>query len=364
MNAPIATTAPANGPALRLFSPHEDPSPDIGAPLLHPRPPTPDPQPSWRLRDFFTHWHTVHVFGRQETPPDPATLRGWRETLAWWERLTGDPPLGEIGDGHVTRLVAGLREAPGRRDATLAVSTRRKHLVRLRALLVAAGPRGPGRLAAGLIGPLVVPAPAAAPAKEPEALELDDLRALYAAAGRMRTPAVWGIEPAWWWRAFVVTGYSTALRIKTLVSLRWEWIDDRGVARIPREAMKRKARGHQVRLSVEALAHLHKIRIGHPTCLTWPGSERRLFAGVRSLFDRAGLDQKWTHTCHSLRRTHGTYLAEDSPLAASLSLGHAVKDLKVLRDHYADPRRLVEKALAKLPSFLPAEPEEVQLTLF
>jgi len=324
------------------------------------------PSADWTLSEFYARWFTPVVLRGRPRPPDAATLAGYGEALRWWARLTGEPSLRSIDDATVARFTSGLAEAPGRRGDRLAAGTRRKHALRIGAVLAATGPRRERRPGARLIDPPAVPLPDPEP-HEPEAPTLDELRQLYAAAERMTRPKLL-IPPVHWWRALLVVGYTTGLRINTLLELRWSWIDfETSEIRVPKESMKGRRRAHTARLSVEAQAHLAKINLGYPRCFPWPVHRRRLDDAWDRLVTLAGLDPKSSRLSgfHALRRSHATEMAAENPLAASLSLGHRSNShgQNLLADCYAD-RRLIDSTLAKLPSFVPAEPLERQLSLF
>ena len=51
-----------------------------------------DPRSKWKLRQFFEECYRPLFLSDRR----PATIRGYRQLLAYWEARTADPPLGEL----------------------------------------------------------------------------------------------------------------------------------------------------------------------------------------------------------------------------------------------------------------------------
>ena len=79
-------------PQLKLFLPASGPDDE-----------TPEPSDQMTLRQFFEHWFLPIVLDGAHA----ATVTAYRESLAWWEQLTGDPP--HRGSRHSLGLPLSLK---------------------------------------------------------------------------------------------------------------------------------------------------------------------------------------------------------------------------------------------------------------
>jgi integrase len=172
------------------------------------------------------------------------------------------------------------------------------------------------------------------PARRPQAWTLDELRALVAIASRTpgRTNRDRRIPRAAFWRAFLLTGYYTGLRLGDLLALRWSEVSASGLvtvtmrktgdmltAQLPEDAQ-------QALRAIAPVATVKRLLVFGE--LINRSNVQRYF---RRLVRRAGLagSTKW------LRRTGASHVEAELPGSAKAFLGHRTHGLAYR--NYVDP---------------------------
>lgn len=220
----------------------------------------------------------------RKRPVTPDTAAGRKSLL---ERkvlpILGGKALAEITPPMVNRLLTSVEAQNGPVDNTLKV---------IRGVFSFAVSRG---LFAGL-PPTAGLTPRQAPVKETRALSDDELRHVWAAAGRV----------GWPYGALVKALMLTGQRRRELAGLRWEEVDfDRKLLTIPAERVKNRAGAHEVPITAPLDTILRAAKksceeLGNKSGLVFPsattGEHLSGWRGLKQLLDRemraalAGLD--------------------------------------------------------------------------
>ena len=279
-----------------------------------------------------------------------STINQYAESLGYWATFTGDPPLLEVDDYAAADFVAGLMRLPGRKSPTISPNTVRKHCRHVQYILDRCGPRTRHlRQAAGLIPEVpYLAAPKKRPKPTVEAFVLAEIRAWLNACSTATRPQIPGVMPPPWWRALIVAGYNTGLRIGSLLALQRQWLtvtdDGSGWVVIPSHAVKGN-RSRHVYCSPAAVAAMRSIPTrGH--IFPWPQSVRQLQRYRQRLLIAAHLPPERQFGFHGLRRALGTELFRINAGAARAQLGHA--DERTTREYYVTADA-VAPALAAVP---------------
>ena len=231
-----SSTRPASGPQLRLIWSEDD---LCGPPQFD------DPRKAWTLAEFFERWFLPGKLKPKHRAQ--GTINLYRDAIRYWEMITGDPPLGLIGDEHGIEFVGQLPEcgytrAGGRRGGhqriglrdgspalmPLSSTTIAQHVSRVAGLLQAAGPRYHIRKAsAEILGrcPFVPEYAGQFEAKEP--WSLGEVRQITRGCSSMVRPEL----PAWlphelWWQTRLALFYFTGMRAGTICALARAHIHD------------------------------------------------------------------------------------------------------------------------------------------
>ncbi len=133
------------------------------------------------------------IHGRQL---DAKTEANYRQSIAWWSRLTSDPPLDQITDHTVASFIATLCKQPGR-SSTMMMSSVAKHCRNVDTVLQMAGPRSrSNRRGQGLIGePPFFDAPRVDQEPPSGDWTIEEVWAMYLAADGMTVPTIDGVDP-------------------------------------------------------------------------------------------------------------------------------------------------------------------------
>ena len=292
---------------------------------------------------------------------DDKTLKSYRETIQWWTKLTGDPPLAAIDDFLIAKFIDELGRQPGRRGGLLAVITIRRHCRHLQKFFNFAGRKRADRYNRKnqqlLPDPPFVDLPRAD--KEPPNgdFTLEEIHKLYRAADVMKRPDVPGVRPSEWWRALLVVGYYTSLRRGSLMSLAFK--DLLGDYVHSRSAKGRK--GSRVYLHPQAREHIDRIRTERELIFpwrNWPKSYRNLNDHFTRLLFAARIPA-WRHfKFNGLKKCHlsvlagqeydqGIKLAQQSAnhTSASITTGHYINE--------SVSERVLRRAINSMPSPVP-----------
>jgi len=302
--------------------------------------------------DLRTHFETVHapIF---LIDADPKTIRSYRETIAHWTKIIGQPPISSIRVEHLAKFKHDLFEGTPRQNIqrslfpeidlslsarALAAPTVNKHLRNVMAMLNKAGPPGPrNRDALGIIGAVPWVRPLREPKRLPHCITTDDLAALYK------------VCPSIWWQTLITTAYTTAFRREALFSLEWQHLDlIDAIVHLPADNDK---------CNVERIKPLHPITVKHLKKLRqntvdsqfvfpWPHTLKTFYKQWHELQDAARIADHFT--LHDLKRTAGTRLAETSnnPWIVQQMLDHASINTS---KSYINATDQLRSAVEKLP---------------
>lgn len=330
-----------------------------------------------RLSEFFEWWFLPLIL-ESERNVSGATIRVYREALAWWIRLTGDPPLVEIDDICIARFRKLLRRATYKRSRfgkERPLSKARQHLIcaQLNAILDRTGPRRPRMTCAALLDepPHIKTSKARSiEAKPPFALAR--ARRIIIEAGSLE----WGPKPGGASRpippcslgelmqAYLMVLYYTGLRTGTVLRLRWRHVrrTKRGAfLRIPARLVTKTHKGMRKYLHPDALAALERIhaQTGSDRLVPFPYSYSWI-TQLHERIQRQAFPQRKPLSQHAWRRTHGTQMHRVGAAAgirvAQKALDHA--DDATTRQYYV---RTEPVLIRRLPSVAPppADPQQV-----
>ena len=332
-------------PALQLFDGgerHEPAPPALSADMT--------------LSEFFgVFFRPVWLAGRRA---DRLTHRAHGESIDWWVRLTGDPPLRQIDDCTAARFLVELAAQPGRGGRPLSDHTLAKHRRHLQTVLDLTGPRGKTcRRGQKLL--------AEPPYLEPVAVEtvvakghfsVPQIERIVRATRIMTTPRVDGVQAPDWWRAIIITAYYTGLRIGTLRRLEFAWLIGEQL-RIPGAAAKQKKSQTQF-VHPRALEAIQNIRTARRLIFECSHGSWWIDKLHRRIQAAAGLAECDRWGWHGYRRAHATDLAMIDVEAARLSLNHS--QLETTRRHYIAPR-VTKRAIKKLPELRTGDDPQMRL---
>jgi integrase len=220
-----------------------------------------------RLSEFFERWFLPMVLEAKEA--SASTILLYRQSIAWWITLTGDPPIDTIDEKMLKDFREALSHATYRRGPAGAVRpvtrfTAAKHLRDLRSILSRLGPtldpKRPGKGVLPASPYLAVPQPRL---KRPKpSFEVQAARAVAIAASRFsdwptsrraKTPP--RMPPGLWALSLVSAWYYAGFRAGTSLRLRWRMLIER-------------RDGHWWDLPEEVLPKTHKPveKFCHPAC--------------------------------------------------------------------------------------------------
>jgi len=327
---------------------------------------TADVSPALTLPQFFELWS---VQGRL-LHADPMTLKQYRESLRFWARFTGNPPVSQINRHTLRDCIIGLKTLPGRsrKPGTIADNTVRKHLTHLQAVIDDAGP--PSRShpdAAGLTDEILVfRKPPLARNQHIKSFELAEIGSILDACLTAAPPhRQFRVREGVWWESLDTVAYNTGLRIETLLLLRFSWLEQNQWGfwfRVPHGAIKRD--GWMFFVNRFALATIERMRSQSlaredDLVFQWPYKPGWLFRTHKRIVQAAGLPPARQFGFHGLRRAFATELSRLNPAVAKMALGHAGE---VILDYYTHMKLWAEVA-EQLPQ-PPRHAADRQLSLF
>lgn len=320
--------------------------------------------PSMRLTEFFEQVYLPWLRGKGSSAK---TIRLYRESLAHWSQITGNPRLYEISDETCDLFVAGLWLLPGRKSETMASHTIKRHVNQIQWVLDRTGPRIANdrkrRRNKGLLEevPLIEKPTVDVEAPDGDFTFDETLQILDAfSRHKPRSPKpklTGGVPTEQWWRALIVLLYYTGLRIGTAMRLEWSMVQGEWLVAPPR--IKKRRKGKKQFLPQEVRDMIEPLRRGvsplifyYPNWIEKDGAQRSMRRTFELRLEKAGLPEHRQFGFHGFRKAHATELALTNPLAAQLSLGHS--SMKTTQDHYVNPRVAAE-AVKKMPSIKAAE---------
>jgi integrase len=320
--------APATLPHLKLFG---DPSERVG--------------PHSTLREAFE----VHVLPRLDER-SPATLVEYWTTLAHWERLTENGPVGWIDREAVKRFRQRLVDETcrhGRRKFQRSSATVNKIMRTLRAMIAPLWPADrhnpEGR---GLVPYCGFPTPLPRQKRLPFVFSRRELSALYLSAEACRPTGGHrrsGLHLPILWRTALVLALNTGPRTWDLFALRWEdvrWDDfrygavfyrARKTAKLQRPPLNRVARAH--------LEHVRRLGLDHDWVFPGFRKHQAFYAAWRRICAQAGVRAPF----EALRKTCSTWHDDLVPGVGAWLTGHAARGVNA--EHYQDPTRRVLRAV-------------------
>lgn len=339
------------------------------------RPLPDDERRRWTLGQLYAD---VYRPTRLDGARDSRTGDDYDQAVAWWVKLTGDPPLEAITREICQAFLCSLKRQPGRRRGAdgepegMATRTVRKHGANVNRVLELAGPWSRANPDGLDILPRVPFCLLPAAPHEPPGGDytLAELHALYRAAASMDAPTYTG-DPTSWWRTLLVVGYFTGMRRGPLLRVRRGWIarrDELGGAWLAEPAAaSKKGRGRRRFLHPVALQHIDQL-----------GDADDVFAvrNVRSLCNVFGTLQRRAKVGEGrhfqrLRQTQLTQLAVLDVEGRGLerardAAGHSTA--AITAQHYVSLNAQEEnqrRAILALPSPIPpSAPDARQRTLF
>ena len=173
----------------------------------------------------------------------------------------------------------------------------------------------------------------------PVAYTVEEIRRMIGIA-RTRTGFTGPVPSGWWWSTLLGVAFVTGERIGALRQLRWGQVD-LVRRRIMFLAETRKGGRQDVVRSISpALARELAAHAGEPDALVWPWPRAPLsiYASLKKVCLRADVTPRGFH---AIRKSSASYVAAGGG-NASAHLGHS--DPTIAKDHYLDPRIMVEEA--------------------
>lgn len=330
-------------PSLRLFTADEaaDDSPGDGL------------SPAMTLSQFYELWVLPHC--RMVEARSSKTIKQDRESLSYWARFTGDPPMAQI-DRETGRLfIEGVKALPGRRKSdTIAANTVRKHCTHIQFILDRAGPgNGRDKEGAGLLEQgIYLKRPRKTYREAVDNFSLDEIWRMISACGHAgKSKHLRLVDPETFHRSLLIFEYNTGLRIETTILLTRDMLfeDARGLwVIIPPSIYKGHWHGLRMFLNRHAVGAIDAVKTSLATIFpweNWPQSESALHTHRRKIMKAADVIRPGVGF-HGFRKTLLTWVAARNPMLAKIIAGHRGGD--VTRDHYVDPRIMAD-ILDKVP---------------
>lgn len=278
-----------------------------------------------------------------------ATQAMYKETLDLLETLCKPAMIRSITNKTVDDFRTGLRDRRGRKKGTKnSAANINKHLRHLRRALRWAYKRE-------YLKKLPEIEFVREPEKEPVYMTPEHFQDIYQHCDSARYPAG-GDRPyttADWWRALMVTGIMTGMRITEMLMLPWEDVHlDNGYL-VVRHGIAKAKRDDTIPLHPFAIDHLRKlIDLGETFVFNWPLGKRALFDEWHRIQRAAGIDlpcnetHEHTDACHaygfhSLKKACGTLNAAKLPEAVlNAFMRHAT--IETTRKYYRNKKGILE----------------------
>ncbi|HEX4148287.1 MAG TPA: hypothetical protein VHY20_04830 [Pirellulales bacterium] len=330
--------------------------------------------PDSTLSEFFERYVIDACLANSE----PRNIKQLRESLGYWRRFTGDPPLRSITQrttahfvgvrDKADKYVSGLRSLPGRKPGEpISPNTVRKHCVEIQRLLNLAGPAiGKLRDARGLLERVPwIAKPAKVVREVRDNYSIDELKLVLEACKLARHPRrlPHGLTPARFFHALYVFDFHVGVRIGTLTAVRYSWLGQdifgEPCLNVPARFVKGKRKDESFFVTPDALAAIEAIRTpGRDVVFPWPHSDSWLQACRRKLLARSKLPEGRRLGFHGVRKGFATELGLIDAHAVSMAAGHAGKLSAVTQQHYLGRKVMIE-AMKRLPSIVerPSDPD-------
>lgn len=288
-------------------------------------------------------------------------LKQYAESVGYWARFTGDPPLEAIDDYTLARFLEGLAGLPGRDSEFLSNNTIRKHCIHVQAVLAKAGPRSrQNKKGLGLLLELPFLDPPPAIDDDPEdGFTPDEYSRIMDGCHVARRPEIDGLPPAVYWRSKYTLIGNTGMRIGSAMKARFDRIDGDWIPiEIKRGRVQRFFLNDAAKEAIEWVRGPRALLYPWPS---WPSNESRMFAEHQKILAAAAIPPARRWGFKGFRRYVLTELSGISPIAAQLAAGH--RDGATTQKNYIG-RRVMTDALRKLPQSKWKPHDARQLDLF
>jgi hypothetical protein len=300
-------------------------------------------------------WYKPHfqLITRDASPRDIEEIM---QTVKYWVKFTGDPPLDAIDWGHFSDFVAGLKKLPGRKYPTMANNTIRKHCACIQTILDLCCPRSrDNRHGLGLLDD--VPYCEGPPREDKPAEDcyvLEELVRLVEGCALATLPKKINgraIAPAEYHRKLYGVNFNTGMRIGGMMGSFWRHYHEDHIWLPPKIGAKGRV-GKRVELNDAAREIIESMR-GYdaerifPWPKSWPSSRHNLYDQHDLIRKVLPKHRRENMAYHALRKLHNNELAAINGLACMKSLGHTTGRTTV--EHYTSTR-VVAAAVAQLPA--------------
>lgn len=306
-----------------------------------------------RLSEFVAvYYKPVHLITRDARPRHVEEID---QSVKYWVRFTADPPLGAISVWHCRDFIVGLKSLPGRKYATLANNTIRKHAGAIQTILDLCGP--PDRWHRDCLGLLEqVPYVARPPREEKPAEDcysLAELLLLLENADAATLPVKINgkpISPGMYHRCIYALIFNAGPRIGGVMGATWKHFHGDHLWLPPRVAVKGRV-GKRIELNEVAREAIERMR-GYdaerifPWPRKWPSSRHSLHDQHDLIRQCLSEGRRSVLAYHALRKLHTNELAAINGLACMKSLGHT--NARTTVEHYTS-QKVVAAAVAQLP---------------
>lgn len=301
----------------------------------------PDDSPELTVSQIYERWF-VPVILRGERGASAGTVAVYDDAIAWWCRITGDPPAWQVDEYTTAEFAQKLPITPYRRglaggELFLSRQSCEKHKGSMRTILKAIRERK------GLVGPdarLVSKRPKCKPKA---CFTLTQAQTLCATAMDMHSPIGQPYRPGLWWRAFLSLLFYTGLRVGSVLALRWEHVEEREDGLwldVPEALVEKTHKWKEMPLHAEAASACDALRTWSEGRLLplWP-HHRRTLGDHHALLQRKArirLPKGKPLELQAWRRTYSDQLARlglnTAHEIARRALDHS--DLRITTGHY------------------------------
>lgn len=307
-----------------------------------------------RLSEFVTlYYKPVHLVMRDARPRH---LEEVDQSVKYWVRFTGDPPLGAISVYHSRDFVVRLRELAGRNSQRLSANTVRKHCTAVQAILDLCGPADRRhRDAVGILDSVpYLPRPRREDSSRvDQAFTFDEVQQLVDHAHVATLPAHLPCTAGEYLARLYVLLFNTGVRIGGAMGATWRHYHGTHLVLRARVAAKgfrdlRVELNDAARRVVEAMRGGDAERI-FPWPAAWPASRHSLYKQHHAVCQCLPAERQFGF--HAFRRLHTEMLDAINPAAVQMALGWTTG--RTANEFYRG-RRLVASSVAQLPALRPA----------
>jgi integrase len=278
---------------------------------------TPSARWAGRLR-LAPYFETIHR-PRLMIGLSDRTVQAYRESVAYWSRLTRDPRI------HRVRLEDLQQFQRGLLDADLSPPTTNKHARHVQRVLRTAGPPAVSPDGQDLIGPPPRVRRLPEDLRLPRRIDPAWLVRIWQATPSATKP--WPKSPqrnALWWRAWLAVALSSGFRRSALLSLRWADLDRVGHQITLQPEGHKRRRAQLLPLHAFALDCMLQLEPRWPAIFYWPWAPITLDRTWHRLQKAAGLTRaelggRWLGT-HDLRRACASMLNQAGAAEATIAL--------------------------------------------